>query len=308
MKSRDLNLLPILERLIETQSLTTTGKDLSLSVPTVSRSLARLRADYGDELLVRSGRGMKATPRAKAMYPALKKHLNGLDSTFLIPEQTPIGEVVRSFRIRCDDVFAGVMAQHLSRLLTEQAPGINVELVSEVASTDIAVREGSIDLEIGGRSSFPPDVVVRKLGQQSVVALMKEDHPLTTRNKSSKLLFGYPHVLAENQIGHERELLAALKALKLERSTRIIVPSYYAAAAVVSQSLMIATLPEVMARHLVKLHRLVVAPLPIKLQPISASISWHSEHRKDPVHMWLRDQLAGIVSAEISTKHRDRSH
>lgn len=71
----DLNLLPVLDALLETHSVTESGRRLGLSQPAVSRALARLRAALDDELLVRTGRVMVPTPRALALQQPLREPL-----------------------------------------------------------------------------------------------------------------------------------------------------------------------------------------------------------------------------------------
>ena len=58
----DLNLLVSLNALLEEQGVTRAASRLGLSQPALSASLARLRRHFGDELLVRSGRGYELTP------------------------------------------------------------------------------------------------------------------------------------------------------------------------------------------------------------------------------------------------------
>ena len=76
----DLNLLPVLDALLETHSVTESGRRLGLSQPAVSRALARLRAALDDELLVRTGRVMVPTPRALALQQPLRDTLHQVHS------------------------------------------------------------------------------------------------------------------------------------------------------------------------------------------------------------------------------------
>ena len=60
----DLNLLPALDALLRHQSVTIAARELNMSQSALSAALARLRTVLGDELLVRTGRGMRPTTRA----------------------------------------------------------------------------------------------------------------------------------------------------------------------------------------------------------------------------------------------------
>ncbi|HUM12950.1 MAG TPA: LysR family transcriptional regulator, partial [Myxococcaceae bacterium] len=60
----DLNLLRVLDVLLEEENVTRAAGRLRLTQSAVSRSLARLRRLFGDDLLLRTGRGMRPTSRA----------------------------------------------------------------------------------------------------------------------------------------------------------------------------------------------------------------------------------------------------
>ncbi len=63
----DLNLLPVLEVLLEEQSVTGAARRLHLSQSAVSKQLNRLRELFNDPLFERSAFGLKPTPRALAL-------------------------------------------------------------------------------------------------------------------------------------------------------------------------------------------------------------------------------------------------
>ena len=71
LRQFDLNLLPVFAALMRERSVTRAGQALFLSQPATSAALARLRAAFRDELLIRNGKLLEATPRAEALMAAL---------------------------------------------------------------------------------------------------------------------------------------------------------------------------------------------------------------------------------------------
>src|SRR4051794_27469274 len=65
----DLNLFLVLHTVLEEQSATQAAKRLNVTQSAVSNALARLRTLLGDPLVVRSGRGLVATPRGAELAP-----------------------------------------------------------------------------------------------------------------------------------------------------------------------------------------------------------------------------------------------
>src|SRR5689334_1650282 len=68
LRSIDLNLLVALEALLSERHVTKAADRIGLSQPAMSNALGRLRALFGDELLVRTATGMKPH-RAPRSWP-----------------------------------------------------------------------------------------------------------------------------------------------------------------------------------------------------------------------------------------------
>lgn len=300
MKNIDLNLLPVLEHLIATESVTKTAHMLQWSIPKVSRSLAKLREQYDDQILVRSGKTMRRTPWAHGIREPLKESLEGIEGLFTESTPVPISDLQRQFRVRCDDVYAGSLVSKLSRLLQQEAPAVQVEFLSEGTTSNDDLRKGLVDVEIGGRRAFPPEAVVQPLGDQRIVALLRKDHPALRKKPVRSMLFEYAHVVTRSQLEHERPLVRQLERARMKRSVRIIVASYYACAAALCKSDLVATMPEIMASHLQDLFDLKIVELPVKLEPIQASIAWHSKDRSDAAHKWFRTTLRNLIEPDLA--------
>ncbi|MFC7691371.1 LysR family transcriptional regulator [Paeniroseomonas aquatica] len=81
LRRLDLNLLPVFVALMRERSVTRAGQALFLSQPATSAALARLRAAFRDELLIRNGKLLEATPRAEALMAALVPSLQAISAT-----------------------------------------------------------------------------------------------------------------------------------------------------------------------------------------------------------------------------------
>ena len=83
IRTLDLNLLKTLDALLETRSVTAAAARLSLTQPTVSGMLARLREAFDDPLFVRAQRGIMPTPRAEALAAPLRHALHNIATDHL---------------------------------------------------------------------------------------------------------------------------------------------------------------------------------------------------------------------------------
>ncbi len=64
LSSVDLNLLVAFDIFVKEQNLSRAADKLGLTQPAMSKRLGRLRSLFGDELLIRTSKGMKLTARA----------------------------------------------------------------------------------------------------------------------------------------------------------------------------------------------------------------------------------------------------
>ena len=71
----DLNLLRVFDAVMSEQNLTRAAGRLAMTQPAVSNAIRRLRDALNDELLVRTAHGVKPTPRAESLWPAVRRAL-----------------------------------------------------------------------------------------------------------------------------------------------------------------------------------------------------------------------------------------
>ncbi|EPB3311029.1 LysR family transcriptional regulator, partial [Vibrio cholerae] len=76
LRSIDLNLLTILEKLLIYKHISQTAQALNMSQPAVSRSLMRLREQFGDPLLVKVKNEYRLTSRGERLRGELESSLN----------------------------------------------------------------------------------------------------------------------------------------------------------------------------------------------------------------------------------------
>src|SRR3546814_13896148 len=81
LKDIDLNLLVVFEELLKQGSVSAAAASLGVSQPGVSNALNRLRRLLGDELFLRTSRGMVPTPYADALAGPLAEALDAIRDT-----------------------------------------------------------------------------------------------------------------------------------------------------------------------------------------------------------------------------------
>src|SRR5450631_2680008 len=120
----DLNLLVVFAALIERRSVTRAGIALGLSQPAMSAALAKLRLQFSDPLFVRTGHGMKPTPRALQLTDPIARVLRSVALEIL---QRPVFEPAtaqRTFTIITPDIGEVVLLPKLLAHAQKHAPQV----------------------------------------------------------------------------------------------------------------------------------------------------------------------------------------
>ena len=173
----DLNLLKVLDALLRERSTVRAGERVGLSQPAVSAALGRLRAAFGDPLLVRDGQQMRPTEFALGLVLPLTQLLED-SSRLLNPASFDPVRAVQTFRIAASDFFTEMMLPGLLANLEQQAPGISLRYTdSPNLQTMDDLREARLDLILLPAGNFSPWVDWRPIFHASYVVVARQDHP-----------------------------------------------------------------------------------------------------------------------------------
>lgn len=142
MQEPDLNLLAALDILLREQSVTVAAEKMNLSVPAMSRTLARIRSLMGDPVLVRAGMRLVPTPKAIELQPRLATLIEEARAFVSAAHQTPLKELELTFTIRAEEAFV-VLADEMNRMLEEHAPKIQLRLIARSTEDFESLRGGN---------------------------------------------------------------------------------------------------------------------------------------------------------------------
>lgn len=288
----DLNLLVFLDVLLETGNLTRAGDRLGLSQPAASRALARLRRDLGAPLFVRDPRGLVPTPQALALKQPLRDALQSL-RTALAPQTFDPSTASGAIRLVAPDHEAGTLLPRLIKLVTREAPGLDIELRTRPADPISQLQSGDLDLLIGVFPTAPAGFRRQRLYSDSFVCALRRGHPMLRKSKSLTLeqFVQLPHAFITVTGSGRGAVDQALEKLGKQRRIALRVPQFLAAPRIVAQTDLILTLPRRLAAMMAEQEALVLIDPPLKLAEFQISQLWHERQQSDPRHRWLRDAM-----------------
>lgn len=292
----DLNLLRVFDALLQDGSVTAAAERLHLSIPATSRALGRLRRAMGDPILVRAGRGMAPTPFALRTAPRVRSLLDEASALISADREITAAELKRTFTIRINDGVAATLATAAVEATAAVAPGVILRFVAEGSESAEALRDGSVDLDIGAGDVAAPDIRTAVLYSERVVGIVRVDSPLGRRRRPTlRQLCQYPHVSASRRGRARGPLDDALAAAGLQRQVAAVVPTFAVAALLVSSSQYIGLVPQRFAEQYGQALGLRWFPIAAALPEINVRLLWHARLDADPAQRWLRDTICDAL-------------
>jgi DNA-binding transcriptional LysR family regulator len=282
----------VFDALLQDGSVTAAAERLHLSIPATSRALGRLRRAMGDPLLVRAGRGMAPTPFALRTAPRVRSLLDEAAALISADREVTAAELERTFTIRINDGVAATLATAAAEATAAVAPGVRLRFVAEGSESIEALRDGSVDLDIGAGDVAAPDIRAARLYREQVVGIVRADSPLGRhRRPTLAQLCRHPHVSASRRGRFRGPLDDALDAAGLSRHVAAVVPTFAVAALLVASGPYVGLVPQRLAEGYGQALGIRWFPIPAALPEIDIRMLWHVRLDADPAQRWLRDTI-----------------
>jgi DNA-binding transcriptional LysR family regulator len=301
VKSFDLNLLPVLVAIHEHGSVSAAAQRLGMSQPAVSNALAKLRHKYGDPLFHRSGHGMKATPRMRALIEPLREALTRMDDTFAAESVFEPATTQRTFTFAMSDLGEMVFMPKILRRLRQLAPRATVRSVAASASQiERGLETGEIDVAVG----YFPDLREKSFLEKHLffhhfVCLLRANHPITAGTLSMQQFLSLEHAVVYGA-GRTYEIFERhLRAKKLQRRVVLETPHFLSIPSIISRSDLVVTVPHAVGVFVKDTHMNIrIAQPPLRTPKIDLKLHWHRNFQRDAKNKWLRETVADLFTDE----------
>jgi DNA-binding transcriptional LysR family regulator len=303
----DLNLLVALDALLDERSVTRAAKRVGLSQSAMSHALARLRAVTGDRLLVRTARGLSATPRARGLQGPVHGALAQLDAALFASRPFDARVVEQAVRVSAIDLAQLVLIPTLSKELAREAPGLDLLIRPYDEEITRALADGDSDLAVGLARRLP-HLHQQEILRDRFVCVVRKGHPCLRARLTAARFAALAHALVTPRGLAQGAVDRALKRKKLRRRVVLTAPAFMPAALAVAQSDMVLTVAERVVRTArLPLERGGVGggpppprPRPTRGRrggppPLVVTMAWHERRHRDPLHQWLRQRLLEVA-------------
>jgi DNA-binding transcriptional LysR family regulator len=303
----DIKLLRLFDSLYNTRSVTRTAEALTLSQPTISIGLGRLRKHLNDSLFVRTATGMLPTPRSDALIATVREVLQGLQRLSASAEKFSPATAQRRFRICMTDASHITLLPRLLSHVRAAAPGITLE--ASRINEDLAknLQMGEADLALGYLPWLDTGFFQQTLYSQDWICLVNARHSRlmqTSEEADGQRLttWNLTTYQAESHIGISAgtgyQLLDnALSSQGILRKIVLELPGFLGLSAILSTTDLVATLPRGFGETLAQAAGLQVLPCPFAIPSFPVKQYWHERYHHDSANRWMRGVCAGLFTA-----------
>lgn len=292
----DLNRLVVLAILLEERSVSRAARRLGRTQSALSHSLAGLRENLKDDLLVRAGPALVPTPFAAALFEELRPVLESLGALTQREGFDP-RTATRTFRVGWSDYLQLVVGRPWLAAVRAAAPGIDIETYPSAAAGPYPqLADGSLDLSFDvGLADFG-SLRSRLLFQDEFVTFVGAQvggaGPLTLED-----FVATPHVLVAPRGDPSGPVDRALAAMGMRRRVAIRLAHFIGVVEIVRDSQLITTLPRRLLQAMgAPEDRIHAAPL--QLPPLRVRVVWHPRTQRDAGIAWLRQSLVDAMNPD----------
>lgn len=301
IRSVDLNLLPVLDALLRHRSATLAARELDLSQSALSSALARLRGLLGDELFVRTGRGLRPTPRASELAEPVAEILIQVRDRILQGEPFDPTTSSRVFSLAHTDVGAYVLWPRIVRAVRQAAPGVQLRLqVLDKSLLAAALAEGLVDLALGSFPDLPQSLFQKRLFDRRYVALVDRHHRLAAGTLTPPQFAQTPQIVVRGGSGIQDLIVQFLQQHQLKRQDVIELPSYLMIPPMLAGSEFLAVMPGQLADVFMAQDAFAKLELPMATPVSTIRMYWHRRLQLDAGSQWLRAKVVELLAQDRS--------
>ncbi|BEV15476.1 LysR family transcriptional regulator [Herbaspirillum sp. DW155] len=297
LKDIDLNLLVVFNQLLTDRRVSIVAEKLGQTQPAISNALNRLRRLLGDELFLRTAKGMEPTSLAIQLAEPIAYALSAIHSTLNQQALFDPQRTNRTFTIGMTDIGEIYFLPRLMDTLASVAPNITVNTVRNTSlNLKESMESGHVDLAVGLLPQLKAGFFQQRLFEQRYVCLMRRGHPLDKKKITVEEFSKADHVkVVASGTGHAR-LDEAIERKGIRRNIRLSVPHFVAVGHILSTTDMIATVPERYALQCLKPFDLQFLKHPVDLPETGINCFWHAKFHKEPGNQWMRRLIFQLFS------------
>jgi DNA-binding transcriptional LysR family regulator len=295
LKRLDLNLLVTFEALWRERSVTRAARRLNVAQPTVSNALAKLRDALGDQLFIRSPRGIEPTERCTEFARDVLQALRHIEQAIDASQEFNPALAKREFRIGCADYFDLLLLPDLIDRMAAQAPHIDIRLRSTQRDEGLDLLDaGELDFLMHHEGPTPKRLGMERALVERHVLAARVGHPLIDGKPDIDMFARLPHINFSQRGDSESPVDEALAELGYRRRVALTTQHMSTVANTVRSTDMLGSIPSRLAGRLVSEGSVQAFPMPFDLDDVHLTLYWNRRYELDGATSWMRETILDL--------------
>jgi DNA-binding transcriptional LysR family regulator len=296
----ELGLLTVLVAVADTGTVSAAAERLSLSQPTVSHALNRLRDIVGDRLFEKNSRRMVPTSVAAFMIDDARRIIEAADN-LLMSRGLGRGSGAASWRIGASDYALLAIGVPLLGRLKSISPGAKVDFRPVGAQTLDDLLSERIDFAFWSEAAdlpIVPHVIRHEIFREKYIGLMCRTHPLAQQVRAGSISLddwlGCRHLRFASGTAQASSIDRALEKIGRQRIIEHPAAGQGTDLDIIRNSTWLVSLPERL-RYLVDDARFVSFALPVPVPPFACTLLYHARVQSDPALKFMTDLILEVA-------------
>ncbi|MDF3306616.1 LysR family transcriptional regulator [Rhodococcus sp. T2V] len=288
MADYDLNLVRTFLLLYETRSVTRTAERLSLTQPSVSHALGRMRKQFNDSLFSRSTGGLQPTELATAMYPTLRQAIEVIDSTVSGVGQFDPATSHRTFRLHATDLGEVNLLPPVLARIAEAAPGVDLHITPlNFSVVETELRQGQTDAVICTPRIAADDFERDVLFEDHYCGICSDAHPRIGPTPTLEEFLGERHIAVDVSAGHT-DVDRSLSLLGHTRDVALRISHFAALPPLLETTPYLSIIPASVSEQFCRMAGVKTFELPFPVPAVEISLYTYKRVLPDPGTEWFR--------------------
>lgn len=295
MSGERFQLLSTFKAIYDYGGISAAARNLNMTQSAVSKHLQKLRHWFGEELFVRTAKGMEPTTKADELIENVERVLFELENLGATSHFEP-AKLTGTFTIATTSEICQQLSSELLKLLQNEAPNLRLTFIN--LSDDYALKEletGKVNMVISVNWHAPDVLMQKRLFSDRFAVLMNQSNPLSDKALTIQDYVNAPHILVA-PLGQTKGYIDNyILAKNFKRHVRLSVPDFSVLDTQLLDDKHIITLPHRIALGLSHKMPLSIKQLPFNVPAFDYYMFWHKRFTKDQTHLWLREHIDSIL-------------
>ncbi|MCJ8277859.1 MAG: hypothetical protein HRT44_05790 [Bdellovibrionales bacterium] len=186
---------------------------------------------------------------------------------------------------------------HILASLNKKAPNISLRLIRwNPPALPAQMTNSMVDFAIGVSQLNIPNLMQRKLYDETFVCATRSNHPILKTKKQLEDFLTYPHTMTSSGDRVKGVVDRALEKINRKRNLTHTVSNFSSAPYVIENSDCIITAPRRFITSLEKRHKLKTFEPPLELPNFSVKLFWIKKNQNEAGNKWMRDFLYDVFN------------